>query len=98
AVFAINIEGAAHEFISLEGIVENVSRIILNLKKLVIKMDDKMFEDEEVATLELKTSTTGEVKAGDIVCPTGVEILNKDLTICTIADGGKINMELYAKN
>jgi DNA-directed RNA polymerase subunit alpha len=57
-----------------------------------------MFEDDEVAVLALKTSTVGEITAGDIECPAGVEILNKDLVICTISDGGKIDMELYAKN
>jgi DNA-directed RNA polymerase subunit alpha len=98
AVFAIKLEGAAHEFISLQGIVENVSRIILNIKQLVVRIDEKIFGDEEVATLELKASTVGAITAGDIVCPAGVEILNKDLIICTISDGGKVNMELYAKN
>jgi DNA-directed RNA polymerase subunit alpha len=98
AVFAIKLDGAAHEFISLKGIVENVSRIILNIKKIVIRVDTKMFEDDEVAVLALKTSTVGEITAGDIECPAGVEILNKDLVICTISDGGKIDMELYAKN
>ncbi|KAF5303881.1 hypothetical protein FQR65_LT18919 [Abscondita terminalis] len=98
AVYAIKLDGAAHEFTAIEGIVENVSRIILNIKKLILKIDDEMFPNEEIAELSIETSTVGEVKAGDLVLPAGVEVLNKDLVLCTIADGGKINLTLYAKN
>ncbi|AKX34587.1 DNA-directed RNA polymerase subunit alpha [Spiroplasma litorale] len=98
AVYAIKLEKAAHEFTSIEGIVENVSRIILNIKKLAIRIDTKMFEDDEVVELKLKTSTVGVVTAGDVEVPTGVEIVNKDLKLCTIADGGSINLIMFAKN
>ncbi len=98
AVYAIKLAGAAHEFTSIEGIVENVSRIILNIKKLALKIDEKIFEDDDVVELTINSQTVGDVKAGDIEVPTGVEIINKDLHICTIADGGALNLTLFAKN
>ncbi|ASP28686.1 DNA-directed RNA polymerase subunit alpha [Spiroplasma corruscae] len=98
AVYAIKLDKAAHEFTSIEGIVENVSRIILNIKKLAIRIDSNIFEDDEVVEIKLKSSTVGELTAGDIETPTGVEVVNKDLKICTIADGGSINLIMFAKN
>ncbi|WP_338972831.1 DNA-directed RNA polymerase subunit alpha [Spiroplasma endosymbiont of Panorpa germanica] len=98
SVYAIKIVGAAHEFTSINGIVENVSRIILNIKNLVLTINENIFEDEEVAELKISANTVGEVLAKDIICPAGVEILNKDLHIATIADGGSLEMILFAKN
>ncbi|AHI53282.1 DNA-directed RNA polymerase subunit alpha [Spiroplasma culicicola] len=98
SVYAIKITGAAHEFTSIEGIVENVSRIILNLKKLALRIDTNMFADDEVVELSIKSSKVGVVTAGEIELPTGVQIVNKDLTICTIADGGVLDLTLFAKN
>ncbi|WP_338983294.1 DNA-directed RNA polymerase subunit alpha [Spiroplasma endosymbiont of Othius punctulatus] len=98
AVYAIKITGASHEFTSVNGIVENVSRIVLNIKKLILKIDDTMFEQGEIAKLTLKSSTVGTVSAADIVCPAGVEVINKDLHIATISDGGVMDMILMAKN
>ncbi|WP_339020713.1 DNA-directed RNA polymerase subunit alpha [Spiroplasma endosymbiont of Atherix ibis] len=98
AVYAIKIAGAAHEFTSINGIVENVSRIILNLKKLALKIDTKIFEDNEVVELKINSTRVGEITAGDIIVPTGVEIINPKLHICTIADGGVLDLTLFAKN
>ncbi|QEH62302.1 DNA-directed RNA polymerase subunit alpha [Spiroplasma chinense] len=98
AVYAIKIAGAAHEFTSIPGIVENVSRIILNLKKLALRIDSKIFADDEVVEIAIKTTTEGVVTAGDIEVPTGVEIVNKDLEICTVADGGVLDLVMFAKN
>ncbi|AOG60797.1 DNA-directed RNA polymerase subunit alpha [Spiroplasma helicoides] len=98
SVYAIKIAGAAHEFTSIDGIVENVSRIILNIKQLALRIDTKMFEDDETVELAIKTSTVGPVTAGDIDLPTGVEVVNRDLVICHIADGGTLDLTLFAKN
>lgn len=98
AVYAIKIAGASHEFTSISGIVENVSRIILNIKKLAIRLDHNMFEDDEVVELSLKSATVGPVTAAEIELPAGVEVVNKDLVICNIADGGQIDLTLFAKN
>lgn len=98
SIYAIKFNDAAHEFASLTGIVENVTKIILNIKKIILRIDNKLFPDEEIATLKINTKTVGPVLAGDIECPAGVEILNKDLVICTISDGGKVEAEFFAKN
>ncbi|WP_338984876.1 DNA-directed RNA polymerase subunit alpha [Spiroplasma endosymbiont of Diplazon laetatorius] len=98
AVYAIKIVGAAHEFTSINGIVENVSRIILNLKKLALKIDSKIFEDDEVVELKINSTRVGAITAGDIVLPTGVEVMNPELHICTISDGGVLDLTLFAKN
>lgn len=98
SVFAIKVEGAPHEFTSIPGVVENVSRIILNIKQLVIRINPKMFGDEEVAEIKLKSDTPGVVLAGDLEVPAGVEILNKELPLATISEGGLLNLTLYAKN
>ncbi|QHX36988.1 DNA-directed RNA polymerase subunit alpha [Spiroplasma sp. BIUS-1] len=98
AVYAIKIAGAAHEFTSINGIVENVSRIILNLKNLALRIDSKIFEDDEVVELKINSTRVGAITAGDIVLPTGVEVTNPDLHICTISDGGVLDLTLFAKN
>ncbi|AUF83331.1 DNA-directed RNA polymerase subunit alpha [Mesoplasma syrphidae] len=98
SVYAIKIAGASHEFTSIPGIVENVSRIILNIKQLVLKIDANIYTDEEVAELKILTTTTGAVTGGDLLLPTGVEVLNKDLHIATVADGGVLDLVLFAKN
>lgn len=98
AIYAMKIEGAAHEFTSIPGIVENVSRIILNLKQLVLKIDSNMFQDEEVVELKIKTDVQGPVLGGDLEVPAGVEVLNKDLEIATVSEDGLLNLTLFAKN
>ncbi|AGJ90974.1 DNA-directed RNA polymerase subunit alpha [Mycoplasma putrefaciens] len=98
SVFAIRIAGAAHEFTSISGIIENVTRIILNIKQLILKIDSKIYRDDEVVELKIKTTSEGAVYASDLELPAGVEILNKDLLIATVAEGGVLDLVLYAKN
>lgn len=98
AVYAIKIAGAQHEFTSIVGIEENVSRIVLNVKKIVLSINSTMFKDGETVELKISTTTTGAVKAKDFVLPAGVEILSKDLIIAHVAEGGNLDLVLYAKN
>lgn len=95
SVYAVEIEGAAHEFSSLDGVQEDVTSIILNLKDVVYDIDE-----EETGNKKLTLNAVGpcEVKAGDIVCPTGVRIVNPDVVIAHLASGGKLNMILHARN
>jgi len=93
AIFSIKVDGVFHEFTSIPGVKEDVTSIILNLKNLIITI-----EDDEVHTLRIAKKGYGEVKASDIICPEGVEILNQDLYICTIEEGHSLEMELQAKN
>lgn len=99
AVYAINFvsPNITHEFASIAGIVENVSRIVLNVKQLILKIDPKMYGDEEVE-LKIKSATPGVITGADIEVPAGVEVLNKELPLITIADGGAIDLVLLAKN
>ncbi|EXU60689.1 DNA-directed RNA polymerase subunit alpha [Mycoplasma mycoides] len=98
SVYAIKIAGATHEFTSIPGIIENVTKIILNIKQLVLKIDTSMYGDDEVVQLRIRSDIQGPVYAGDLDIPAGVEILNKDLLIATISEGGVLDLVLYAKN
>ena len=91
AITSIKVDGVQHEFTTIPGIVEDVVEIILNLKNVRLKI-----HDNEEKNLRIDVDGEGEVTAGDIVGDANVEILNPDLHICTIAEGGKLHMELTA--
>ena len=93
AITSINIDGVNHEFETIDGIYEDVTTIVLNLKNVIVK---NLSEEEQVLTIN--TNKEGIVTAGDIECPTDVEIINKDQVICTIVKGGKLNMEITVGN
>lgn len=92
AVFSIKVDGVYHEFTSIPGIVEDVTTMILNIKTLVMKI-----QDDEIYTLRISKQGPGEVTGADIYCPEGVEVLSKDLHICTLEEGGMLEMELQAR-
>ena len=92
AVTSIKIEGNQHEFSTLEGVVEDVTEIILNLKGLVLSS-----EEDEPVVMYLRKAGAGAVTAGDIQPPAGVEIHNPDLHIATLNDHGKLEMELVVE-
>ena len=91
AITSIKVDGVQHEFTTIPNIVEDVVEIILNLKEVRLKIHDN---DEKL--LRIDVDGAGEVTAGDIVGDNNVEILNKDLHIATIAEGGSLHMELTA--
>ena len=93
AIVAVKIDGVMHEFQTIEGIVEDVTTIVLNLKNVVVKN-----YSEEEKTLHLSVSEERKVTAADIVCDADVEIINKDQEIATVAKGGKLDMELVVAN
>ena len=93
AVFSIKVDGVYHEFTSIPGVREDVSMIILQLKQLIMKI-----EDDEVYTLQISANGPCTVTAGDIICPAQVVILNKDLEIAHLENGVSLEMELKAKN
>ncbi len=93
AIVAVKIDGVMHEFQTKEGIVEDVTSIVLNLKNVVVKNNT----DEE-KILKLYADKEGVVTAGDIQTDSDVEIINKDQVIATIAKGGKLDMELIVAN
>lgn len=95
SIYAVEVEGARHEFTALEGVEEDVTSIILNLKDLVLSIDAT---EEGNKRLEINVQGPAVVTAGDIVCPTGVEVINKDLVIAHLTENGKLNMVLHARN
>ena len=93
AITDIKIEGVLHEFQKIDGIVEDVTEIILNLKKLVLKNHS---ENDQV--LHLKANKEGEVYAKDIDKNGEVDIINPDLLIATLAKGGVLDMTMTVSN
>ncbi|TRY19886.1 DNA-directed RNA polymerase subunit alpha [Tessaracoccus rhinocerotis] len=92
SVTSVKVEGNQHEFSTVEGVVEDVTEIILNLKGLVLSS-----EEDEPVVMYLRKSGAGAVTAGDIQPPAGVEIHNPELHIATLNDNGKLEMELVVE-
>ena len=95
SVYAIEVEGAQHEFSALAGVEEDVTSIILNLKDLVLKIDEN---EEGNKRLEINIEGPHTVTGADIVCPTGVEVVNKDVVLAHVTEGGKLHVVLHARN
>ena len=93
AISSVKIEGVLHEFQTIEGVVEDVTTIILNLKQVVVKN-----HSNEVKTVRINATTEGAVKAGDIEHDSDIEIINPDLVIANVAKGGKLIMEMTISN
>ena len=93
ALSSVKIEGALHEFQTLDGIVEDVTTIILNLKKVVIKNHSN---DSKV--VRFNVTKEGPVTAGDIERDADIEIVNPDLVIANVAKGGKFIAEMTVSN
>ena len=93
AIVAVKIDGVMHEFQTIDGIVEDVTAIILNLKNIVVK---KHVEEDKV--LHLTVNEERIVTAADIETDADVEIINKDQVIATLSKGGKLDMELIVSS
>ena len=104
AIVAMEVEGVPHEFMAMPGVVEDVTEIILNLKNVILKVDesilfaDKKDDEEDVMyTLSIDAEGPRVVTAGDLFCGTEVEVVNKDAVICTVSEGGKFKGKFYAR-
>ena len=93
AITSVKIEGIMHEFQKIEGIVEDVTSIVLSLKSVVIKN-----HSDEDKVIRLKGNKEGALTAGDIEHDQDLEIVNPDLVICNLVKGGKIDMEMTVSN
>ena len=89
AVISVKIDGVQHEFSTIEGVKEDVTEIILNIKELIVRLH---CDEDKLVTIEAEGPC--EVKAGDIICDSDVEILNPELHIATVGEGGSLNMQL----
>src|ERR1700759_3035025 len=92
AVTAVKIEGVLHEFQSIAGVVEDATDIILNLKQIPFKLNG-----EGPKALYLRADAAGIVTSGSIEADSDVEILDPNVYICTISEGGRIDMEMRLK-
>lgn len=90
AITSVKIDGVAHEFQKIDGVIEDVTAIVLNLKGVVLKNHSK----DENKILRLSKNTPGVVTAGDIEADADIEILNPDHVIATLVEGGSLNMEM----
>ena len=89
AATSIKIDGVLHEFSTIEGVTEDVTEIVLNVKSLLAKL-----HCNEAKTVYIEAEGPCEVTAGSIKADSEVEILNPDLHIATVGEGGKLNMEI----
>ena len=92
AVTSVTVEGVAHEFTTITGVLEDMTDIVLNLKGLLIGLDES---DE--AQVTFSKNSKGELKAGDASLPSGAQVLNPDHVICTLTDDVEVNMTVTVK-
>jgi DNA-directed RNA polymerase subunit alpha len=95
AVIAVRIDGIAHEFSTITNVVEDVTEIILNLKALRLVLHS---DEPKILLLEAEAEGKGDISALDIQTDADVEILNSDLHIATLDEGGHLRMEIYVDN
>ena len=93
AISSIKIDGVLHEFQTIDGVYEDVTTIILNLKGVVFKN-----HSNEIKTVRINATKEGEITAGDIECDADVEVINKDKVIATLSKGASLNMEMTVTN
>ena len=92
AISSIQIDGVLHEFSTIDGVLEGVTQIILNIKKLALKMNT-----DEDKNIEIDVNGPAKVTAADIVADPDVEVLNPEQYICTVADGGHFHVRMTVK-
>ncbi len=93
AVTLIKVSGVDHEFSTIKGVMEDVTQIVLNVKKLIVRM-----EGDESKTMKVTANKAGEVTAGMIECDASIEIVNKDLVLATLTKNVKFEMEMLVDN
>ena len=93
AITTVKIDGVLHEFQKIDGVYEDVTAIVLNLKSVVLKN-----YSEEAKTMHLSANTPGPVTAGMIEHDPDIEVVNPDFVICNLVEGGKIDMTLTCNN
>jgi DNA-directed RNA polymerase subunit alpha len=93
AITAVRIDGVAHEFSPIPGVVEDATDIILNLKQIPFKMSG-----EGMRTVYLKADQAGQILSGQIEAGSDVEVLDRNMPVATIGEGGKLNIEMRLKS
>lgn len=95
AIVNVQIDGVSHEFQTIDGVVEDVMSIVLNLKKIIFRTDS--LDDDFEKEIELFSDKAGVVRAGDIKTDSELEIINPDQEIATITEGGKLSMFMLVR-
>jgi DNA-directed RNA polymerase subunit alpha len=93
AITAVRIEGVEHEFSPIPGVVEDATDIILNLKQIPFKI-----MGEGVKTVRLTVDHSGDVRSGQIETDADVEVLDRDVHVATVSEGGKLSIEMRLKS
>jgi DNA-directed RNA polymerase subunit alpha len=93
AITAVKIEGVLHEFTPIPNVTEDATNIIMNLKQIPLKL-----KVDHPKTIYLNANQPGEIKAGDITSDPDIEILDPNVHIATIGDGGELKIEMRVKN
>jgi len=93
AVTLIKIKGVDHEFSTISGVMEDVTEIVLNIKKLIVRM-----QGDEPKTMKLSAKKAGQVTAGMIEADSSIEIVNKDLVLATLTEDVKFEVEMLVGN
>ncbi len=93
AITAVRIEGVAHEFSPIPGVVEDATDIILNLKQVPFKMNG-----EGIRSVRLKADSVGQVLSGQIETDADVEVLDRNMHIATVGEGGKLSIEMRLRS
>jgi DNA-directed RNA polymerase subunit alpha len=93
AITAVHIEGVEHEFSPIPGVVEDATDIILNLKQIPFKISS-----DGVKTVRLELDHAGDVRSGQIQTDADVEVLDRDVHLATVSEGGKLSIEMRLKS
>ena len=93
AITAVRIEGVEHEFSPIPGVVEDATDIILNLKQIPFKL-----MGDGIKTVRLTVDQPGEVRSGQIETDADVEVLDRDVHLATVSEGGKLNIEMRLRS
>ncbi len=93
AVTSVKIAGVDHEFSSISGVMEDVTEIVLNVKSLVIRLND-----EEPKTMSVSASKAGVITTADIVADPAIDVVNKDLPLVTLTEKVNFEMEMVVEN
>jgi len=96
AMYAVEIDGVRHEFSAINGVKEDATSLILNLKQ--VNYASESFADEYDEEVKLNIIGPKVVTAEDLICPSGIRVLNKDAYICSVAAGGTLNATIYVKS
>ncbi len=97
ALYAVKFEGVPHEFTGIPGIYEDIAEIVLRMKQIKILIHEDAGSDQSDTELKIEKETTGQVTAGDVQCPSNVEILNPELVVATLTDDVRFAAKLWAR-